>query len=363
MNPAVDRLIQQRGAWLLPGQGGGIVVSSRIRLARNLKGSAFPGWAGEEECERIWRQVQPALSALTNLQPGVAMAMPELDELDRQILFERHLISREQAEKGKGSGIILRQDEGLSVMVNEEDHLRLQAMRPGLDLRGAWQVIDALDSAIEQQVPYAFSNRLGYLTACPTNVGTGMRASVMLHLPGLVLMNEINPIVKGMGKIGLAVRGLWGEGTEATGHMFQISNQITLGEKEEDIVASIEQIVQELIVHEKNARQRLLEKRDPILRDHVGRALGILSHAHILASKEALELLSGLRMGIELGILPTVDRRMVDELLLITQPGHLQKVEGRILKTKERDRARARCVRAKLAGEGRPAASAGASHE
>ena len=363
MNPLVERLVQQRGAWLQPGQGGGIVVSSRIRLARNLKGAAFPGWAGEEECERIWREVEPQLGALSQLRPGVAIAMPELDELDRQILFERHLISREQAEKGRGSGIVMRQDEGLSVMVNEEDHLRLQAMRPGLDLRGTWQVIDALDTAIEQRVPYAFSNQLGYLTACPTNVGTGLRASVMLHLPGLVLMNEINPIVKGMGKIGLAVRGLWGEGTEATGHMFQISNQITLGEKEEDIVASIEQIVQEIIEHEKNARQRLLEKRDPVLRDHVGRAFGILSHAHILSSKEALDLLSGLRLGIDLGILKSPDRRVVDELLLITQPGHLQKAEGRALKTKERDRARARCVRERLTGEGRAAGATEAGHE
>ena len=363
MNPLVDKLVQQRGAWLQPGQGSGIVISSRIRLARNLKGAAFPGWAGEEECERIWREVQPLLSGLGLLQPGFAMALPDLDELDRQILFERHLISREQAEKGRGSGIVLRQDEGLSVMVNEEDHLRVQAMRPGLDLRGTWQVIDALDSAIEQQVPYAFSNQLGYLTACPTNVGTGLRASVMLHLPGLVLMNEINPIVKGMGKIGLAVRGLWGEGTEATGHMFQISNQITLGEKEEDVVASIEQIVQEIIEHEKNARQRLLEKRDPVLRDHVGRAFGILSHAHILSSKEALDLLSGLRLGVDLGILTALDRRMVDELLLVTQPGHLQKAEGRTLKTKERDRARARGVRARLSGDGRAAASAEIPHE
>ena len=363
MNPLVEKLVQQRGAWLQPGQGGGIVVSSRIRLARNLKGAAFPGWAGEEECERIWREVQPLLSGLALLQPGVAIALPELDELDRQILSERHLISREQAEKGRGSGIVLRQDEGLSVMVNEEDHLRVQAMRPGLDLRGTWQVIDALDTAIEQQVPYAFSNRLGYLTACPTNVGTGLRASVMLHLPGLVLMNEINPIVKGMGKIGLAVRGLWGEGTEATGHMFQISNQITLGEKEEDIVASIEQIVQEIIEHEKNARLRLLEKRDPVLRDHVGRAFGILSHAHILSSKEALDLLSGLRLGVDLGILTSLDRRAIDELLLVTQPGHLQKAEGRILKTKERDRARARCVRARLTGDGRAAPSPETAHE
>jgi protein arginine kinase len=290
---------------------------------------------------------------MKSLQSAVAINMADLDELDRQVLFERHLISREFAERGKGSGVVIRLDEGLSVMVNEEDHLRLQAMKPGLDLKGTWEAINRLDSEIEKKVHYAFSPKLGYLTACPTNLGTGIRASVMLHLPGLVLMNEINPVVKGMGKIGLAVRGLWGEGTEATGNMFQISNQITLGEKEEDIVANIEQIVLEIIEHEKNARARLLEKKDPIVKDHVGRAFGILSHAHILSSKEALDLLSGLRLGVDLGILKHTDRRTVDELLLLTQPGHLQKMEGKALKTKERDRSRARLVRDKLGANGR----------
>ena len=346
----VHDLLKQPGAWLAVGTDTGPVISSRIRLARNLREAAFPGWAGAEECERIWSAVSPILLDLPSLAPASAVAMGDLDELDRQILFERHLISREQAEKGKGSGLVLRGDERLSAMVNEEDHLRLQGMQPGLDLRGIWAQIDRLDSEVEARLEYAFSTRLGYLTACPTNVGTGMRASVMLHLPGLVLMNEINPVVKGMGKIGLAVRGLWGEGTEAIGNMFQISNQMTLGETEDRLIVTIEQIVQEIIEHEKNARTRLLERRETLVRDHVGRALGILSHAHILTSKEALDLLSGLRLGIDLGILPNMERRVVDELLLLTQPGHLQRLESRSLKPKERDRYRARLVRERLTG-------------
>jgi protein arginine kinase len=228
----------------------------------------------------------------------------------------------------------------------------MQAMRAGLDLRATWASIDAMDSELEQHVGYAFSPRLGYLTACPTNLGTGMRASVMLHLPGLVLMNEINPIIKGMAKIGLAVRGLWGEGTEAIGNMFQISNQITLGEKEEAIIANIEQIVLEIIEHEKNARVRLQERRDTVVRDHVGRAYGILAHAHLLTSKEALDLLSGLRLGADVGILHGVDRRVIYELMLLSQPGHLQKMEKKNLKPKERDKYRAKLVRARLAGSG-----------
>lgn len=345
----VDDLLKQPGAWLAPGKDTGTVVSSRIRLARNLKESAFPGWAGEEECERIWKELRPVLESIKTIQNPFAMAMADLDELEKQVLFERHLISREQAEKGKGSGLVAAADESLAVMVNEEDHMRLQSMRPGLDLQQTWKAIDAVDTAIEKRVSYAFSARLGYLTACPTNVGTGLRASVMLHVPGLVLMNEISPIIKGMSKIGLTVRGLWGEGTEATGNMFQISNQITLGDSEEHIISNLEQIVLELVEHEKNARTRLMDRKEPVLKDHVGRAYGILSNAHILSSKEALDLLSGLRLGIDLGIFKNMNRRVIDELLLLTQPAHLQKVEDKKLRPKDRDRARATLVRARLA--------------
>ncbi len=346
----IDDLLKQPGAWLDVETDHGPVISSRIRLARNLKSAAFPGWAGEEECERIWREVGPLLSTMPSLTPPVALAMAELDEVDRQILLERHLVSREQSGKGRGSGVVFRRDETLSAMVNEEDHLRIQGMRPGLDLPRIWAEVDRLDSEIEERLDYAFSTKLGYLTACPTNVGTGLRASVMLHLPGLVLMNEITPLMKGLGKIGLAVRGLMGEGTEASGNMFQISNQMTLGEPEPQIIKTIMEIVQELLEHEANARARLLERREGMVRHHVGRAYGILCHAHILTSKEAMDLLSGLRLGVDLGILRSVPRRVVDELMLLTQPGHLQKVEEKALKPKERDRFRARLVRNRLTG-------------
>lgn len=345
----LDELIRQPGAWLDVEHDSVVVVSSRIRLARNLRESAFPGWAGAEECERIWRELRPVLVSLPSLHPCEAVGMEELDEVARVILFERHLISREQAEKGRGSGLVFRKDEGLSVMVNEEDHLRLQCMKPGLDLTATWEAITRLDSDLEKHVEYAFSGRLGYLTACPTNVGTGLRASVMLHLPGLTLMNEINPIMKGMAKIGLAVRGLGGEGTEATGNMYQISNQMTLGEDEPTIIRNLEQVVQEIIEHERNARARLMEKKEIVVRDHVGRAYGILRHAHLLSSKEALDLLSGLRLGIDLGILKNVARRTADELMLVTQPGHLQRLAARALRPKDRDRVRAQEVRSRLA--------------
>lgn len=345
---SIDGLLENTGAWMASSDDDQIVVSSRIRLARNLKDYAFPGWGGKEECARIWLNLRPKIAKLPALQPEIDVGMDEIDELDKQILLERHLISREQAEKGTGSGLIIRTDEAVSVMVNEEDHLRIQVLIGGLDLQGAWRRINDLDSQIEQVTQYAFSAKLGYLTSCPTNVGTGMRASVMMHLPGLMLMEEVNPIIKGLGKIGLTVRGLWGEGTEATGNMFQISNQMTLGEKEEDIVRNIEQIALEIVEHEKNARVRLIEKKELYLQDHIGRAYGILTHAHLLTTKEALDLLSDLRLGVDLGILKGVDRRVVDELMMITQPGHLQKVEGKALKPKDRDRIRAKRVRERL---------------
>jgi protein arginine kinase len=348
----VDDLIRRPAAWLAAGGEAGAVVSSRIRLARNLREAAFPGWAGEEECGKIWQKLRELLQSAPTLAGSFAIGMDELDLLDRQILFERHLISREHAGKGRGSGLVGTPDERLAIMVNEEDHLRMQVIRPGLDLREAWSVMNALDDELGGRVDYAFSPRLGYLTACPSNVGTGLRASVMLHLPGLVLMNEMDPVIKGVTKIGMAVRGLWGEGTEAVGNMFQVSNQVTLGEKEGEIVHSLEQIVLEIIEHEKNARARLRDRKEAILRDHVGRSRGILENAHILSSKEALDLLSGLRLGLEMGILKCVDRRRLDELLVLTQPAHLQKREGRKLKPRHRDLARAQRVRQVLVEAG-----------
>ena len=297
----VDELLRQPGAWLDVTGRTGVVVSSRIRLARNLAGISFPGWAGEEEIMRVWNQAVEVLQAAPSLPSTLVMPLPELARVDKEVLLERHLISREMTERSVGSGLIATPDETVAVMINEEDHIRLQALKPGLDLAGLWARLNQIDSEIEQKLDYAFSHELGYLTACPSNVGTGMRASVMLHMPGLVLMNEISPIIKAVNKIGLAVRGLWGEGTEAAGNMFQVSNQTTLGETEEAIIRRIEQIVLEIAEHEQHARERLVEQKPHSLRDHVGRAYGILTHAHLLNSKETLDLLSALRLGIEMG--------------------------------------------------------------
>lgn len=341
----VDDLTNRPGAWLASGDGPGIIVSSRIRLARNLQGVAFPGWAGEDECARIQADLLGVLRRSAALAPCVIADMAELAAVDRDLLRERHLISNELAQKSKGSSLAVREDERLSVMINEEDHLRLQAMCPGFHLDTLWREIDALDSEIENDVRYAFSPTLGYLTACPTNVGTGLRASAMVHLPGLRLLNEVDPIIKGLNKIGLTVRGLLGEGTEASGSMFQISNQTTLGESEAVIIERLEQIVNEIASHERNARVRLMEQRPQHVRDSVGRAYGVLCHAGLLSSREMLDLLSGLRLGCELGMIKGIGVGDINRLMLYTQPGHLQKLEGRAVHPDERDEARARLVR------------------
>jgi len=321
----------------------GPAISSRIRLARNIEQYSFPNWATKEAKQEIWNLCVDAFSDMGKSFVGAEMV--SLSELDRDLLFEQHLISQELVGKEAGSGVFIAHDKTLTIMVNEEDHIRIQALRPGLDLKSAWKQADQLDDELEKKVTYAFSSKLGYLTSCPSNVGTGMRASVMLHLPGLVLMEEMEPVMNGISKIGLAVRGMWGEGTEAAGNMFQISNQITLGRSEEEIVEHLEQIVSELIEHEKNARERLLQDRTIIIKDQVARALGILSSAHLITSSEALNLLSMLRLGYSLGVIKDFARNDLDNLFIAIQPAHLQKQTKKTMSSLDRDIFRADILR------------------
>src|SRR2546421_11441830 len=284
--------------------------------------------------------------------------MDNLSAMDKQILVERHLISREHAAKGVGSGLVLNKEETLCVMINEEDHLRMQALRPGLQLRSAWLAIDQVDTALERRLDYAFSNELGYLTACPTNIGTGIRVSAMLHLPALVLSEQINQIIQSVNKLGLAVRGLYGEGTEALGNVFQVSNQMTLGESESAIVERLEKVLAQLIEHEENARGTLFEKKPKMVYNHIGRAYGILANAHSISSKETMNLLSLMRLGVDVGLFPGVDRSLADELFILTQPAHLQKQHSEKLSAEERDLLRADMVRERLKPVSRPVAKA-----
>ena len=344
----VDELVQRPGSWLASAKGTGVVISSRVRLARNLVNHAFPGWAGEDECRRVCDKIVSVCEPLASSDGGVFLDMATLSNVDRDVLCERHLISTELAGKGAGSGVVVADGEQVAIMINEEDHLRLQAIAPGMRLQEVWHKLDAIDSDIESRLQYAFSAELGYLTACPSNVGTGLRASVMLHLSGLKLTEDIDPVLKGLDRMGLAVRGLLGEGTEAFGNMFQISNQSTLGETEEEIVERLVKVVEEVVGHEQNARARLMERRPAYVHDQVGRAFGILTHARVLSSKEAIDLLSGLRLGVEMGLVGKLDMGAINEIMVLTQPGHLQKMAGQTLGPEERDEMRSKLVRQRL---------------
>lgn len=331
-------------------------MSSRVRLARNLKDASFPGWAKKPERVRILELLRPAVQALPEMKDAFAEAMDNLSALDKQILVERHLISREHAAKSAGSGLVLSRDESLCFMINEEDHMRMQSLLPGLQLRQAWAAVDQADSVLDKKLDYAFSPELGYLTACPTNIGTGIRVSAMLHLPGLVLAEQINPIIQSVNKLGLAVRGLYGEGTEALGNVFQVSNQMTLGESESAIVERLEKVLAQIIEHEENARATLLEKKPKMVYNHIGRAYGILANAHSISSKETMNLLSLMRLGVDVALFPEVNRSLVDELFILTQPAHLQKQHSEKLSAEERDLLRADMVRERLKPVSRPVA-------
>jgi protein arginine kinase len=331
-----------------------IVLSSRVRLARNIKDAAFPGWAKKPERIRVLDMIRPAVQSLLEMKDSFAESMDTLTTLDKNILVERHLISREHAAKSHGSGLVLNREETLCFMINEEDHLRMQALRPGLQLRQAWTAIDEADSALEKKLDYAFNPELGYLTACPTNLGTGIRVSAMLHLPGLVISEQINPIIQSVNKLGLAVRGLYGEGTEALGNVFQVSNQMTLGEAEATIVERLEKVLAQIIEHEENARATLLEKKPKMVYNQIGRSYGILANAHTITSKETMNLLSCMKLGVDVGLFPGVDRALVDELFILTQPAHLQKMHSEKLSAEERDLLRADMVRERLKSVSRP---------
>ena len=345
----IEALLANPGEWLSSaGDHHPIVISSRVRLARNLAKMPFPGWAKKSERIRILEEIKPEVEVLPEMSNSFSQQLNELSATEKQVLVERHLISREHAAKGMGSAVVINSAQTLSIMVNEEDHLRMQAITGGFDLPQTFKLIDRIDTMLESQLDFAFDEELGYLTACPTNVGTGMRASAMVHLPGLVLSEQINQVVNSVNKIGLAVRGLYGEGTEAMGNLFQVSNQTTLGDKEDQIIERLNKVIETLIQRENQARTNLLDTRRTMLMDQVGRAYGILNYSYSISSKEALNLLSVLRLGIDLGFFPEQGRTIINQLLLDTQPAHLQHTSQQKLAAEERDHLRADTVREQL---------------
>jgi len=342
-------LIKHPADWMAGGQGDhSAVLTSRIRLARNLRNHPFPGWSKKEQRAAALDLMRPAVEALPVMKDGFSHELGDLSSVQKQVLVERHLISREHAARGDGSGAVIERRQNFSLMLNEEDHLRMQAIRPGLQLTSAFDSLSALDTELEASLEFAFDPKLGYLTTCPTNLGTGLRASAMLHLPGLVLSDQIGQVLQAVNKIGLAVRGLYGEGTESLGNLYQISNQSTLGESEETIIRRLERVISQVAQHEQNAREKLLEDDPAMVSDKMGRAYGVLRYAHIIDSKEALNHLSLLRLGGNLGFFPPETVLLCDSLLMDIQPAHLQLHSGQKLSAEERDSIRAEIVRSRL---------------
>jgi len=342
----LDSLTTSIGEWLKgTGPESDIVMSSRVRLARNLAQYPFVGRASDHERGEVEQFLRSRLLRLPSRLTLEYVDVGGLGELDRQFLVERQLISREHAEAVGSRGVAIDPREQLSLMVNEEDHLRIQCVHSGLDLEAVWQQISAVDDEIETVVPYAFHSRWGYLTACPTNVGTGIRVSVMLHLPALVITRQIDKVFRSLHKISLAVRGLYGEGSQAFRDFYQISNQTTLGKTEQELIAQVADVVPVLIDYERRARDFLVRETEQNIHDQVSRAYGILRTAQTITAEETMQLLSRVRMGVLLGLLDDVDVADINLLLVRTQPAHLQKLRGTELDTKDRNIERARFLR------------------
>lgn len=348
-----ESLSKSSGEWLKGcGVESDIVISSRIRLARNLAGFPFPNRASNFQKAEIETLLKDRIQTLEFEQKFEYVSLTTLNTLDRQFLVERQLISRELAANEGPRGVALGNLESLSLMVNEEDHLRLQVMRSGFSLESAWETINKLDDFLEKKVSYAFHEEFGYLTACPTNVGTGMRASVMLHLPALDFTKQIDKVFRALQRINLTHRGLYGEGSRFSGHFFQISNQVTLGKSENAILNEIYSVIPQIIDYERQARVAWKKDNGQILQDRISRAFGTLSSATMMTSDETMELLSYVRLGIHMKMIEDVDINTVNELFIQTQPAHLQKLMGSTLDGEERNTARAKFLRSKLRSSG-----------
>jgi len=344
-----EEFVNSKRGWLCgTGPESEIVFSSRIRLARNLASRFFPSRATPAKKKETMEEILSAVKSIPHFRNCTIVKIEELSDIEKQFLVERYLISRELAGKKAGSAVVIDSKEVVTIMINEEDHIRMQALLPGLRLAKCWEIISDIDNRLEAKLGFAFSPEIGYLTACPTNVGTGIRVSAMLHLPGLILSKRIDQVLQAVAKLHLAVRGLYGEGTEAFGNLFQISNQETLGKSEEEITAILEKVVLQVIETEKNARKALLKADADVLYDKVCRAYGILTNAHVITSRESIELLSTLRMGVDLEVIRQLDRQEINELFILTQPAHLQRINGRKLDAVSRDIERGNLLRSRL---------------
>ncbi len=345
-------------SWLeASGEHSDIVLSTRVRLARNLQGHAFGARARVNDRQAVLANFKGVLGRSESLMNGTLLEMPDLGPRTRRILLERRLVTSDLLGKTEGdppvgTAVHFSHRDPLSVMVNEEDHLRIQSLLSGLRLQESWRIVDELDEELGRELPYAFHHEFGFLTSCPTNVGSGLRASVFMHLPGLVLTKEIGKVLQSLAQVGLTFRGLYGEGSEVVGNFFQVSNQTTLGKSEEDLVDHLDKIVRQVIQYEIQARQVLLRDARGVTEDKIWRAYGLLRYARALSFEELMNLLSGVRLGLSLKLLPGLRVYTLNKMMIFTQSAHLEQAVGRDLESEERDSHRAAYVRRALASEG-----------
>lgn len=332
--------------WMKSIENDDIKISSRIRLARNLRQYIFPNNAAGEQLEEVRKMINRVLE--TGEKNLLGYNMEDLSKLEKETMIERHLISREHSRKPLPSSTFINKEQTVSIMVNEEDHLRMQFIKSGEKLNEAWQEADEFDDFLEAELDYAFSSELGYLTSCPTNLGTGMRASVMLHLPGLYMTDKIDKLLGGVGKFGLTVRGIFGEGTEGEGSIFQLSNQVTLGMTEEDIIENLQSILRQVVEQEREARKNLMQENEYEIKDKIMRALGILKHAYKINNLEAVHFISLLMLGNYYEMFSDFSLDKLLELIVLTRPAHLQNYFAEKMDSTRRDILRARLIREKL---------------
>lgn len=347
----IKDLSDNTGEWLRgTGKESDIVISSRIRLARNITGYPFLSRANLKQRREIESLLRKTIIE-RNIAPDVSYVnLNQATAVDKLFLVERHLISKEHAEGEGERGVAFGKSETVSLMINEEDHLRIQVIRSGFELKTTWDTIDEIDNILGENLNFAFSSRFGFLTACPTNVGTGMRVSVMLHLPALGMTKHIEKVFNAVGKLGLVVRGLYGEGTKVSGDLYQISNQFALGKSEKEILSIIESVIPRITSYERMARKALVMESKDQLEDRIWRSYGMLKAARMITSEEILQLLSQVRMGVNIGLIDNIEMQTLNELFVLTLPAHLQKLQGCELDSAQRNVIRASYVRKRLDG-------------
>ena len=321
-----------------------VVISTRVRVARNISKYRFPSYMTVDESDSLTDDILNGMKEVIDDNYRF-IRIRDISPRDQMVYIEDHLISPNLIERKDKSSFLIRNDERAIIMINEEDHIRIQTLFPGFNLTDAWKLCSDIDDKLSEKLEYAFDEKWGYLTACPTNVGTGMRASVMLHLPCITMSKTINSLIEGLREIGLTVRGLYGEGSEAHGYLYQISNQVTLGESEEDIIGKLNKVVYQIIQRERKTREYLKKNNSIDFENRIYRSYGILSYARIMSSKEAITHLSNLRLGWEMGLFSNDEIKDIFNLMIEIQPANIQKKFDKDMNDEDRDIARAKKIR------------------